>query len=29
LEIAAWDPWCLTIIMSILNADFGKNKQFP
>lgn len=29
VEIATWDPWRLTIIMSILSADFGKNKQFP
>lgn len=27
-KIATWDPWRLTIIMSILNANFGKNKQF-
>ena len=27
-KIATWDPWRLTIVMSILNANFGKNKQF-
>lgn len=28
-KIATCDPWLLTIIMSILNANFGENKQFP
>lgn len=27
-KVATCDPWLLTIIMSILNANFVKNKQF-
>lgn len=28
-KIATRNPWLLTIIMSILNATFGKKKQIP